>query len=72
MWSDGSMYRINYSIPNPVSDDRSLSATLGDFDSLDEARRLARWALDEYGREVEIHEFAGNLVEPRLVETVSE
>ena len=71
MWSDRYMYRIEYSIPNPTSADRSLPATLGNFDSLDEARKLARWALDKYGREVEIHEF-GTLQEPRLVETVAE
>ncbi|NPC99127.1 hypothetical protein [Nocardioides sp. zg-DK7169] len=65
------MYRIEYALPNPQDPDRSLPATLGEFQTLDEARDLARWALAQYGRDVSIVEY-GSLGDPKTVEVVSE
>jgi hypothetical protein len=65
------MYRIHYSMPNPTSPDRSLPAILGDFEDVHEARKLADWAATEYGSDVEIHEYAGMLQPPKLVETIT-
>lgn len=64
------MYRIDYTLPSPTDPSRSLSATLGEFDSLDEARDHARWVIAQYGRDVSIVEFA-TLGAPKTVEVVS-